>query len=314
MTTPQHVLDSTEFHTESTDVVLPPKTELLTNGGKLELPIGSQLTRPKLEDPALVTLPNGGQVERLQESADSVVYRLPPNTEIRFPTNIRWPLAMVVAQSVAAICLWGTLVGSMLPLSIQQTGLRPRLCLEPIRCHVCRRNGHHHLLFNSPHLATVAAFLRNSPTGQTLNVNQRMPDVHLQHLALHLDRADEHPDLFLIERLRVRRSQLFEFFRHRRVLIRGDLQLEARPFPGIAQRPAARGVQPGHRRTWSTTSTGEPPLAATLPAETSQFVARVPYRSSRLGICEFTVLFNGVESSVVSPGQPDSMQREQVPR
>jgi magnesium transporter len=131
MTTPQHVLDSTEFHTESIDVVMPPKTELLTNGGKLELPVGSQLTRPKLDHPALVTLPYGGEVERLQESADSVVYRLPPNTEIRFPTNIRWPLAMVVAQSVAAICLWGTLVGSMLPLLFSKLGFDPGYASSP---------------------------------------------------------------------------------------------------------------------------------------------------------------------------------------
>ena len=44
----------------------------------------------------------------------------------------------------------------------------------------------------------------------TLNVDQRMPDVHLQHLALHLDCPDEHPDLILAEGLWVRSSQLFE--------------------------------------------------------------------------------------------------------
>ena len=37
-----------------------------------------------------------------------------------------------------------------------------------------------------------------------------MPDVHLQHLALHFDRANEHPDLFLAERLWVRGGQFFE--------------------------------------------------------------------------------------------------------
>ena len=67
------------------------------NEGKFELPAGAQLTRAKLERPALVTLPSGGQVERVQETPTSVVYRFPPDTEIRFPTNIRWQLATVIA-------------------------------------------------------------------------------------------------------------------------------------------------------------------------------------------------------------------------
>ena len=31
------------------------------------------------------------------------------------------------------------------------------------------------------------------------NVDERVANVHLQNLALHLDRANEHPDLFLAE-------------------------------------------------------------------------------------------------------------------
>ena len=34
----------------------------------------------------------------------------------------RWQLALVIALSVAAICLWGTLVGSMLPLVFKRSG------------------------------------------------------------------------------------------------------------------------------------------------------------------------------------------------
>jgi magnesium transporter len=130
-TTPQSLLDSTEFHVETTDVVLPPNVELTPTDGKFELPVGSQLTRPKIEKPALVTLPAGGHVERLQDSKDAVVYRLPANTEIRFPTHIRFGLAMVIAQSVAAICLWGTLVGSMLPLIFRRLGFDPGYASSP---------------------------------------------------------------------------------------------------------------------------------------------------------------------------------------
>ena len=45
-----------------------------------------------------------------------------------------------------------------------------------------------------------------------LHVEQRVPDVHLQHLALHLDGADENPDLVLVERLRIGRGQVFQLF------------------------------------------------------------------------------------------------------
>lgn len=43
----------------------------------------------------------------------------------------RWLLAMVISQSVAAICLWGTLVGSMLPLVFKRLGFDPGYASSP---------------------------------------------------------------------------------------------------------------------------------------------------------------------------------------
>jgi magnesium transporter len=43
----------------------------------------------------------------------------------------RWMLALVIAQSVAAICLWGTLVGSMLPLGFKRIGIDPGYASSP---------------------------------------------------------------------------------------------------------------------------------------------------------------------------------------
>jgi magnesium transporter len=43
----------------------------------------------------------------------------------------RWVLAFVIAQSVAAICLWGTLVGSMLPLVFKKLGFDPAYASSP---------------------------------------------------------------------------------------------------------------------------------------------------------------------------------------
>jgi magnesium transporter len=43
----------------------------------------------------------------------------------------RWVLGAVIAQSVAAICLWGTLVGSALPLVFKRVGVDPGIASSP---------------------------------------------------------------------------------------------------------------------------------------------------------------------------------------
>ena len=43
----------------------------------------------------------------------------------------RWMLAVVIGQSVAAICLWGTLVGAMLPLVFRRLGVDPGYASSP---------------------------------------------------------------------------------------------------------------------------------------------------------------------------------------
>ncbi len=43
----------------------------------------------------------------------------------------RWMLALVVSQAVAAICLWGTLIGSMLPLLFRRLGIDPGFASSP---------------------------------------------------------------------------------------------------------------------------------------------------------------------------------------
>ena len=43
----------------------------------------------------------------------------------------RWMLALVICQAVAAICVWGTLVGSMLPLLFKRLGVDPGYASSP---------------------------------------------------------------------------------------------------------------------------------------------------------------------------------------
>lgn len=43
----------------------------------------------------------------------------------------RWKLTLVISQAVSAICLWGTVVGSMLPLVFKRMGIDPGIASSP---------------------------------------------------------------------------------------------------------------------------------------------------------------------------------------
>jgi magnesium transporter len=51
--------------------------------------------------------------------------------EAQGPPVERWQLALVISQAVAAICLWGTLVGAMLPLLFKRLGIDPGIASSP---------------------------------------------------------------------------------------------------------------------------------------------------------------------------------------
>jgi magnesium transporter len=50
---------------------------------------------------------------------------------MRTETVGRWRFGVVIALSVAFICLWGTLIGSMLPLIFNKLGFDPALASSP---------------------------------------------------------------------------------------------------------------------------------------------------------------------------------------
>jgi magnesium transporter len=43
----------------------------------------------------------------------------------------RWKMGLILAQSVTAICIWGTVVGAMLPLAFRKLGFDPALASSP---------------------------------------------------------------------------------------------------------------------------------------------------------------------------------------
>jgi magnesium transporter len=58
-------------------------------------------------------------------------YSFPAHTTLRQAPVDRWSLAQVIALAVMGICLWGTIVGSMLPLVFKTFGVDPGIASSP---------------------------------------------------------------------------------------------------------------------------------------------------------------------------------------
>jgi magnesium transporter len=81
-----------------------------------------------------VALPDDGkELQSIPDPNDSRyrLYQFPGNCKVFHPPVDRWRLSAVIALAVAAICLWGTLVGSMLPLILKRLGRDPGYASSP---------------------------------------------------------------------------------------------------------------------------------------------------------------------------------------
>ena len=83
-----------------------------------------------VDKPIEVTLPKDGKME-VVEAGGQKEYRFPAKSAVREPLVDRWQLAKVIAFSVAGICLWGTIVGSMLPFGFRWLGADPGVASSP---------------------------------------------------------------------------------------------------------------------------------------------------------------------------------------
>lgn len=103
----------------------------LDESGRVLLPEGStQIMHAKLEKHAHVELPRGAALPE-PSADDPTLFQFPANCIVSTAPVDRWSLALVVGWSVAAICLWGTLVGSMLPLVFRRLGVDPGYASSP---------------------------------------------------------------------------------------------------------------------------------------------------------------------------------------
>ncbi len=79
-----------------------------------------------------IVLPEGQALgEPKREKDGTHVYAFPEKCTIRQEPVNRWDLALVIGLAVAGICLWGTLIGSMLPLVFRRLGADPGIASSP---------------------------------------------------------------------------------------------------------------------------------------------------------------------------------------
>jgi magnesium transporter len=81
-----------------------------------------------LEKESRVRLPEGTKdLEPPREEDGAWVYQFPAECEVRTKPVSRWALGLVIAIAVLGICLWGTLIGCMIPLIIGKFGWDPAI-------------------------------------------------------------------------------------------------------------------------------------------------------------------------------------------
>jgi magnesium transporter len=113
-------------------VVVPSDKPLAENAkGGFVVPEGTPIAvREPAKRQTHFTSPKGSVPEQ-SVRGDELVYTFPPNTVTQTETVGRWRFGLVIALAVAFICLWGTLIGSMLPLIFHQIGADPALASSP---------------------------------------------------------------------------------------------------------------------------------------------------------------------------------------
>jgi magnesium transporter len=94
--------------------------------GDYLLPSGTSITRRE-DKPLLVRLEKGTSISPTTLGP----VEFPAPSEVRSPPISRWQLGQVIALAVMTICLWGTLVGAMLPLMFRRLGLDPAVASGP---------------------------------------------------------------------------------------------------------------------------------------------------------------------------------------
>ncbi|HEY7330089.1 MAG TPA: magnesium transporter [Gemmataceae bacterium] len=142
--TPESVRSSSPPRQESFQAKLPKDTPLVRrtvpegwlwmkkNIEIVEIPRGVEQSMVE-EHNSTVALPEGTTVTPIPDPNDpqQTLWNFPPKCKVYHPPVDRYRLSLVIALAVSAICLWGTLVGSMLPLFFRRIGIDPGIASSP---------------------------------------------------------------------------------------------------------------------------------------------------------------------------------------
>jgi magnesium transporter len=142
--TPESVRSSSPPRREAFTVTVPEPLEISRETsrkyyyfGKEELRVRAQLPAGvgqvlSRQRPVKIDLPEDEDLPGPEKDGrGNFVYHFPPKCTIEQPPVPRFRLAWVIALAVAAICLWGTLMGSMLPLVFRRLGIDPGIASSP---------------------------------------------------------------------------------------------------------------------------------------------------------------------------------------
>ncbi len=129
--TPEKIRSSSNPRHESFQVKVPKDKKLVKEAdGTVQIPAGipqQMVERHNLK----IALPAGEGLKIDESDPEYLIYHFPPKCTVRQQPVSSWDLALVIAQAVAAICLWGTLIGSMLPLLLKRLGFDPGVASSP---------------------------------------------------------------------------------------------------------------------------------------------------------------------------------------
>jgi magnesium transporter len=119
---------------ESFVIYIPADQSLRKNTvGEYVLPVGTQQEAlVEIRRETRVSLPSGHDVKEIT-STDSTkrAFEFPADSMTRTETVNRVDLGIVISLSVAGICIWGTLIGAMLPLALRKIGVDPAMASSP---------------------------------------------------------------------------------------------------------------------------------------------------------------------------------------
>jgi magnesium transporter len=129
--TPESTRDASRIVPEPFQIRTPDNASLtFDDRGRVFVPKDSeQLLKATFDQHAHIALPAGHK--QIPTANAAGLFDFPANCIISTQPVNRWQLALVIGQAVAAICLWGTLVGSMLPLVFRRLGIDPGYASSP---------------------------------------------------------------------------------------------------------------------------------------------------------------------------------------